>query len=60
MGRKIAARLIRPNADGARELEGTLLAFADGNVTLEGPAGPVTFALADASFVKLCDDEDLF
>lgn len=60
VGQKIAARLIRPNADGARELEGTLLAFADGIVTLEGPAGPVTFALADASFVKLCDDEDLF
>ena len=60
VGQKIAARLIRPNADGARELEGTLLAFADGDVTLEGPAGPVTFALADASFVKLCDDEDLF
>ena len=60
VGQKIAARLIRPNADSARELEGTLLAFADGNVTLEGPAGPVTFALADASFVKLCDDEDLF
>ena len=60
MGQKIAARLIRPNADGARELEGTLLAFADGLVTLEGPAGPVTFTLADASFAKLCDDEDLF
>ena len=60
VGQKIAARLIRPNADGAREVEGTLLAFADGLVTLEGPSGPVTFALADASFVKLCDDEDLF
>ena len=60
LGQKIAARLIRPDASGARELEGILRAFANGDITLEGPEGPVTFPLANASFVKLCDDEDLF
>ena len=60
LGQKAAARLIRPGADGRRELEGRLAGFESGAVTLAGPEGPVTFALADASFVKLCDDEDLF
>lgn len=60
LGQKIAARLIRPDASGARELEGILHGFTNGDITLEGPAGPVTFPLANASFVKLCDDEDLF
>ena len=60
VGQKIAARLIRPNESGARELEGALLAFENGAVTIDTAAGPVQFALSDASFVKLCDDEDLF
>ena len=60
VGQKIAARLIRPNESGARELEGALLAFENGAVTIDTAAGPVRFALSDASFVKLCDDEDLF
>ena len=30
------------------------------DVTVETENGPITFALAAASSVKLCDDEDLF
>ena len=56
----LGRRLIRPNESGARELEGALLAFENGAVTIDTAAGPVRFALSDASFVKLCDDEDLF
>ena len=37
-----------------------LAAFENGAVTIDTAAGPVRFALSDASFVKLCDDEDLF
>ena len=32
----------------------------DQTVTVETENGPVNFELAAASFVKLCDDEDLF
>ncbi len=59
-GQKIAARLIRPNEQGNRELEGILKGLQDGNVVLETADGEVSFARSAASFVKLCDDEDLF
>lgn len=59
-GQKIAARLIRPDEQGRRELEGILRGCENGVVTLETPAGTVQFARTAASFVKLCDDEDLF
>ena len=36
------------------------MGLEDGKVTLETEEGPVTFALDAASYVKLCDDEDLF
>lgn len=59
LGQKVAARLIRPDEAGRRELEGLLECFENGRVTLAGPE-PLSFELAAASFVKLCDDEDLF
>lgn len=59
-GQKIAARLIRPDEQGRRELKGILRGCENGVVTLETPAGTVQFARTAASFVKLCDDEDLF
>lgn len=57
---KCAARLIRPDEAGRRELEGTLVGLQDGVVTLNTPEGEVSFPLKSAGFVKLCDDEDLF
>ena len=59
-GQKCAARLIRPDEQGRRELEGTLVGLSDGEVTFETAEGPVSFPLKAAGFVKLCDDEDLF
>lgn len=59
-GQKCAARLIRPDEAGRRELEGTLVGLQDGVVTLNTPEGEVSFPLKSAGFVKLCDDEDLF
>lgn len=59
-GQKCAARLIRPDEAGRRELEGTLVGLQDGVVTLNTEEGEVSFPLKSAGFVKLCDDEDLF
>ena len=60
MGQKIAARLIRPDENGCREYAGILAGFEGQTVTLEAPEGTVQFELPAASFVKLCDDENLF
>lgn len=60
VGQKCAARLIRPDEEGRRELEGTLVGLTDGIVTLHTEQGDVTFPLKSAGFVKLCDDENLF
>ncbi len=60
LGEKVAVRLIRPDENGSRDYEGELKAFENGNVTVKTPEGDVTVPLATASYVKLCDDEDLF
>ena len=52
--------LIRPNADGVRELSGILTGREGSTVTLETSNGPVTFEVNAASGVQLCDDENLF
>ena len=60
-GQKCAAHLIRPDAQGRRDLEGILQGMDDGgNVTHAGEDGPVTFPVKSAGYVKLCDDENLF
>ena len=59
-GQKVRAKLIRPNADGVRELSGILTGREGGTVTLETENGPVTFEVNAVSGVQLCDDEDLF
>lgn len=60
-GRKIAAHLIRPDETGARDVSGTLLGKEGADVLLEGADG-TRFSVneKDASWFKLCDDEDLF
>ena len=59
-GQKVRAKLIRPNADGVRELSGILTGREGSTVTLETENGPVTFDVNAVSGVQLCDDEDLF
>lgn len=60
-GRRVRARLIRPNEKGEREVAGTLVGLADGTVTLTLDDGArADIAVKDASYFKLCDDEDLF
>lgn len=60
MGQKVAVRLIR-RQDGVKEVRGLLTGFDNGLITVEAEdGGTVTVEQKDASFVKLCDDEDLF
>lgn len=60
-GQKCAAHLIRPDAAGRRDIEGILRGMdTDGQITLQTAGGDAVFALSAASYVKLCDDEDLF
>ena len=59
-GEKIAVRLIRPMENGLREFDGILESREGAVVTVNTENGPVSFEAQAASFVKLCDDEDLF
>ena len=59
-GQKVAVHLIRPDEAGLRDYTGILQGKEGPVVTMETEAGPVSFELAAASYVKLCDDEDLF
>ena len=62
LGQKCAAHLFRPDEKGRRDVAGLLQGLNEaGSVTLLGDGGEaITFPLKAASFVKLCDDEDLF
>lgn len=57
-GRPVRVRFIRPRADGARELSGTLLSFENGTLTLDTPQGAVAFAKSEAAFIRAVDEED--
>ncbi len=59
-GQKIRAKLIRPNADGQREIEGILVSREGSTVTLDTVSGSVSFEVSAAGTVRLCDDDDLF
>ena len=59
-GEKVAVHFIRPDEAGRRDLEGILTGREGSAVTLDTAEGPVTFEVSAASYVKLCDDEDLF
>lgn len=59
-GQKVAAHLIRPGQDGQRDKEGLLLGLANGVVRLQAGDEVLEIAEKDASYFKLCDDEDLF
>ncbi len=59
-GQKVAARFIRPE-NGKKEVLGTLLNFENGIVTLALECGEESsFTTAKTTYIKLCDDTDLF
>ncbi|MBE6789064.1 MAG: ribosome maturation factor RimP [Ruminococcaceae bacterium] len=51
IGSKVCVRLIRPDSEGKRELEGVLSAFDNGAITLDGKQ----VNLSDTAFVRLTD-----
>ena len=61
MGQVVLARYIRA-VDGVKEVKGILTAYNDGVITIEREedGAKVDVAVKDTSYVKLCDDEDLF
>ena len=59
-GQKCLAHLIRPDDKGRREVSGLLLGLENGSIMLDTPEGTTAVPLDAASYVKLCDDEDLF
>lgn len=59
-GEKINLRLYRADASGQKEYTGLLQRAENDCIVLETEQGEQTIALADLSFAKLCDDEDLF
>ena len=60
MGQVVLARLIRA-VDGVKEVKGTLKAYNDGVITIEKEDGmSVDVVVKETSYVKLCDDDDLF
>lgn len=59
-GHKVQARLIRPGENGEREVSGILGQKQENTLLLQTEAGPVSLDMKNISFVKLCDDENLF
>ena len=51
VGSEVCVRLIRPDSEGRKELEGTLSSFSDGSIRL----GDIDIRLADTAFVRLND-----
>lgn len=56
IGQPVRLRLIRP-LDGMRELTGTLLSFADGQLRLDTPQGERAVARTDCARIQINDDD---
>ncbi len=59
LGQTVEVCLVRPDESGSRLYEGELAGFENGRLTLRCPEEK-TFELCAASYVKACDDKDLF
>lgn len=57
LGRKIKSRLIRPDTQGRRDIEGILESFDGGFVGIKTALGTVLIKRAEAAYFKLADDE---
>lgn len=59
-GQKVLAHLIRPDETGERDISGTLEQKSGAVLTLITESGETSLDMTSVSYVKLCDDEDLF
>ena len=58
-GREVRARLIRPSADGQREIRGILRALEGDDILIGAPGEDAArISRKSAAFVRLCDDKD--
>lgn len=58
IGEKIKVKLFKPDENGRRELEGTLLSFDDGAAEIKTADETVIIKLSQAAYFKTCDDYD--
>ena len=60
LGMEIRARLIRADETGRRDVEGTLVSYEDGVLTIKQADGTESkLTVKGCSFVKLNDDSDI-
>lgn len=59
-GQDIRIVLYAPDAEGRKEVRGTLVGLADDQVVLQTPEGEVSVPVQTAGSFKTCDDECLF
>ena len=57
LGSEVYVRLIRPDSEGRKEIEGTLCEFLASEIKVRSEETEVTVRLADTAYVKLCDDK---
>lgn len=60
IGEKVEVRLIRPDDRENREYKGILIDFENDAVKIRTENETVEVPIAASSYIKLCDDEDLF
>lgn len=56
IGSEVYVRLIRPDENGNREIVGVLKKYEGGSITVLSEENETVIRLAEAAFVKLCDD----
>ena len=59
-GQKVLAHLVRPTDAGEKDVTGALVAKQGTALTLRTTTGEKQLEMGNVSYVKLCDDEDLF
>ena len=57
IGSEVYVRLIRPDENGLKEYEGVLESYEGSEIVVNVDNAQKTVRLADAAFVKLCDDK---
>ena len=60
LGKNIKSRLIRPDAEGRRDIEGTLESYDSSYVGIKTAFGTVLVKHAEAAYFRLADDDEAF
>ncbi len=60
IGKEIALKLYKPDANGVKEASGLLEAFDADTLTIDAAGGKMNFVRADVGTIKADDDKDLF